>query len=366
MKEKLLAFVRAGLWNTNVPLSLCPTTETEWNQLLHESYKQTVQGIVYDAVSRLNNVSFPSSFLQKWAEITRSLETKYHQHFMIINYLSTRLGAVGGLEPVVVKGLALAAYYPQPNHRVSGDIDLFFGGVEQAEKANKAVEQWGTPIQRGGDDEAVYMLNNTVVEHHGRLITSHNLFLKKTATQQLAQQIADGSAFQTIKINNVPAKVLAPLQCHLLLMTHSLKHLLNEGIGLRQLCDVAMFLKAEHDQLDGEVLQKNLKDWGIYHWANLVYAFCVKYLGLSKSFLPYAFDLSAYNPDKLLEEVWQTGNFGQMDERMANRSQGGDSVFTAKRMLHNSVAFMRYAPGDAIGYPIRLTYLKIKDILHLK
>ena len=365
MKEILLAFVRAGLWGTNVPLSLCPTTEDEWNQLLHESCKQTVQGIVYDAVSCLSNVSFPSSFLQNWAELIRSLEARYHQHFMIINYLSARLGAVG-LEPIVLKGLALAAYYPRPNHRVSGDIDLFFGSVENAEKANQTVEQWGTPVQRGGDDETVYMLNNTVVEHHGQLITSHNLFLKKSVKQQLAQQIADGSAFQYVKINNVPVKVLAPLQCHLLLMTHSLKHLLNEGIGLRQLCDVAMFLKTEHGNLEGDTLRKNLKDWGIYHWANLVYSFCVKHLGLSEQFLPYNFDLTSYNPDKLLAEVWLTGNFGQMDVRMSERSQGGDSVFTAKRMLHNSVKFMKYAPGDALGYPLKLTYLKIKDIIHLK
>lgn len=366
MKEKLLAFLRAGLWGTNVPVSLYPKTEAEWNQLLHESYKQTVQGIISDAVSRLNDVSFPSSFFQKWTELTRSLEAKYHQHFMIINYLNVRLGAVGNLEPVVVKGLALAAYYPQPNHRVTGDIDLFYGSVDKAEKANQAVEQWGTPVQRGEGDETVYMLNNTVIEHHGQLITSHNPFVKRSTKELLSQQIEDGSAFQYIKINGTPIKVLAPLQCHLLLMTHSLKHLLNEGIGLRQLCDVAMFLKAEHEHLDGEVLQKNLKDWGIYHWANMVYSFCVKHLGLSINYLPYSFDMKAYKSELLLEEVWQTGNFGQMDERLSNRSKKGDSVFTAKRMIQNSMKFMKYAPGDAIGYPLRLTYLKIKDILHLK
>ena len=226
MKEKLLAFLRAGLWNTNVPVSFYPETEAEWDQLLHESYKQTVQGIVFDAVSHLSDVSFPSSFFQKWTELTRSLEAKYHQHFMIINYLNVRLGAVDNLEPAVVKGLALAAYYPRPDHRVTGDIDLFYGSVDKAEKANQAVEQWGTPVQRGKNDEAVYMLNNTVIEHHGQLITSHNPFVKQSTKHLLSQQIEDGSAFQYMKINGIPVKVLAPLQCHLLLMTHSLKHLL--------------------------------------------------------------------------------------------------------------------------------------------
>ena len=59
-----------------------------------------------------------------------------------------------------------------------------------------------------------------------------------------------------------------------------------------------------------------------------------------------------------------SGNFGQMDERLAKRAPEGDSVFTAKRIFGNAWRFLKYAPGDAIGLPVEYTlgYIKKKLI----
>ena len=149
-----------------------------------------------------------------------------------------------------------------------------------------------------------------------------------------------------------------------MLLTHSLKHVLNSGIGIRQLCDVAMLLKAEKTNTDGEALRQWLKEWGIYRWACLVYAFCVKYLGTPAEDLPFTFDPEHYDANLLLQDVWQSGNFGQMDERLAKRAPEGDSVFTAKRIFGNAWRFLKYAPCDAIGLPVEYTlgYIKKKLI----
>ena len=363
MQRILLELMRAGLSGQAPSTADFPLTESEWKQLFFESHKQTVQGVVYDGVVQLPTDLFPpTDLLTQWKYAVQKIEGEFLKHLKVISYLSIRYQMEAGLSPVILKGLGLAAMYPRPNHRVAGDIDLYFGGEEISEKINRLMEKWGATIQRGEEGESIFMLNDVVIENHGELINSFNPFVKKQVKEALAQQVADQSAFQNVLVEKTPIRTLKPLQNHLQLLTHALKHVLNSGIGIRQLCDVAMLLKAEKQNTDGEALRKLLKDWGIYKWACLVYAFCVDYLGTAIEDLPFKYDVTAYNPDILLQEVWKSGNFGQMDERMAKRAPGGDSVFTAKRIYGNALRFLKYAPGDALGLPLEYTlgYFKKK------
>lgn len=357
MQRILLELLRAGLSRQAPSTADFPLTESEWKQLFFESHKQTVQGVVYDGVVQLPTDLLPSTdLLTQWKYAVQKIEGEFLKHLKVISYLSIRYEIETGLSPVILKGLGLAAMYPRPNHRVVGDIDLYFGGEEISEKINRQMEKWGATIQRGEEGESIFMMNDVVIENHGQLINSFNPFVKKQVKEALTQQVADQSAFQNIFVEKTPIRTLKPLQNHIQLLTHALKHVLNSGIGIRQLCDVAMLLKAEKQNTEGKALQKLLKDWGIYKWACLVYAFCVEYLGTTVEDLPFEFDVATYHPELLLQEVWKSGNFGQMDERMAKRAPGGDSVFTAKRIYGNALRFLKYAPGDALGLPLEYTF----------
>jgi hypothetical protein len=147
-------------------------------------------------------------------------------------------------------------------------------------------------------------------------------------------------------------------------VTHSLKHLLNEGIGLRQMCDIALYLKKNSHIINGNELEKVLRMFGVYHWANLIFSFSVQVLGLEKSFLPYNYEKKAYNPEKLLAEIWKSGNFGLWDERNARRpaNHWGGKMFTARRICRNFILFCRYAPGEAFGWPLDLISARLKGM----
>ena len=357
MQRLLLELLRAGLSGQAPSTADFPLTESEWKQLFFESHKQTVQGVVYDGVMLLPTELYPpTDLLSQWRYGVQKIEMEFLKHLKLISYLSIRYEMEAGLSPVILKGLGLAAHYPKPNHRVVGDIDFYFGGEEVSERVNQLMEKWGATIQRGEEGESIFVMNDVVVENHGQLITSFNPFVKKQVKAALAQQVADQSAFQNVLVEKTPIRTLKPLQNHIQLLTHALKHVLNSGIGIRQLCDVAMLLKAEKQNTDGEALRKLLKDWGIYKWACLVYTFCIEYLGTAVEDLPFEFDVDSYHPELLLQEVWKSGNFGQMDERMAKRAPEGDSVFTAKRIYGNAWRFLPYAPGDAIGLPLEYTF----------
>lgn len=362
LQSVLLDLLKAGLWDRKPSLSVSLTNE-EWNALYFACIKQAVLGVVYDSIRRLPDEQLPDSdLMMRWSRYVRNMEQTYKEHLKTINYLCIRYMTVSDLSPVIFKGLSVAYYYPRPNHRVIGDIDLYFGGIEASNKANNLMLQWGIPVQ-GNGSETIFQLNQVVVENHGELITSHNPFISKREKEKLAKQLSGGSGYRTVKLDSSNLKVLAPHQCLLLLLTHSLKHLLNEGIGLRQLSDIALLLQGEKGNFHGKELQSMLKGWGILKYTNLVFSFCVNYLGLSEESLPYPFDIQKYKPHKLLEEIWKSGNFGFWDARMLKRQKKGDKVFTAKRMINNSLVFFRYAPGEAISAPMQLITLRLKEFL---
>ena len=360
LQSVLLELLKAGLWDKKLSLSVSLTNE-EWRTLYLACIKQTISGVVYDAVCRLPEKQLPDSdLMMQWSLYVRNMEQTYKEHLKTINYLYIKYTTVSDLNPVRLKGLSVAYYYPRPNHRVIGDIDFYFEGVEALNRVNNLMSQWGIPVQ-GNGSETIFQLNQVVVENHGELITSHSPFVCKKTKEKLLKQLSEGSSYKTIKLDGVNLKVLAPHQCLLLLITHSLKHLLNEGIGLRQLSDIALLLQGEKGNFRGEELQSMLKDWGILKYANLVFSFCVRFLDLPRESLPYSFDIQKYKPYKLLEEIWKSGNFGLLDERMIKRPKEGDKLFTAKRMINNSLIFFPYAPGEAFSYPTRLIMLRLKE-----
>lgn len=358
MQKQFLTLLQSALWATKPDTNGFPLTEIQWQQLIETAAKQGVVTLMYDGIMQLPNDLQPSKDLQDyWRQIVRQNENTYLQHVRTLNYLFIRLQLEGNLRPVLLKGLALASYYPVPSHRECGDIDVLFNGEAEAERANKLVESWGMPIKRGEKGESLFNLNDTIVEFHAHLLQSHHPLIGKKTREKLTAALTNSVGTYERKIEGAPVRVLAPAYNNLLLATHSLKHVTNEGIGLKQLCDVAMFLKAEHDQLNATELRQSLQQWKVEDWANLTYAFCTKHLAMPKELLPYPINLERFDPDKLWEEVWTTGNFGKKDSLDPNRPSGlmAGKLFTAQRLYRNAFKFARYAPGEILGKSVNAT-----------
>ena len=63
---------------------------------------------------------------------------------------------------------------------------------------------------------------------------------------------------------------------------HISRHLLEAGIGLRQICDLAMFLDKHHDVIDKERLNGYLEELQLMTIARSLGYIMVKYLGLKE------------------------------------------------------------------------------------
>ena len=351
LKQAFLVLLRQGLWGRKeVETNLFPLTPDEWMQIYNMTVKQTLQGIVYDGIQLLpKEQQPPRSLFMQWTVVIDQLERMNRQQNALLEVLPRLFGQEPAIPYQVLKGQGIAASYPNPLHRVCGDIDLYFGDTSLFQKANQRVEKIGIPMTYNVKGDASYALNGIEIEHHQYLIDLYRPSLRKKINAWEREMFPKGQ------------QTPSPLANHLLQSTHILKHLVKEGIGLRQLCDLAMTMKTQMSAIDKQELEEICRDWKIFHWHQVLYALLVKYFSLPPELVPFP---SAVNPDQLMEEIWKTGNFGHGDERFGKRPDNfwKGKTHTIRVILSKWELSLRYAPSEICWFMMDLTKKRLKEL----
>lgn len=341
--------LRCGLWGKKQSAhekELFPLSEAEWYVLYRRANEQTVQGIVYDGLLCLEKDNLPPRQLQlKWSVQIDRIERSHNRNNSMIAqqhaFFTKRQ-----LRPLLLKGQGVAASYRLPQHRVCGDIDWYFESRRQCTLAGLHLIKNSIPrIDAGGQ---VYRWADTEMDLHDRLFDFYNPF-SKAVLKRYRGDFPD----TTLKIAGQQVAVLAPQVQIIQVTAHILKHSLAFGVGLRQFCDLAALYHSYRHLLDGARLEKLYRRIGLLRWIAPVHQFLVHELGLATEKLPFLSPTTASRMD-ILQDVWDSGNFGFYDEAYVQRVDG-DSVARKNRaeaLLRRIVRYFPYAPKEAFWFPI--------------
>lgn len=358
VSDILLSLIRAALWDTD-PRMDAPLNDDTWEELYRQARKQTVQGIVYDAVCRLPESQLPpDDLLATWMEEVGFIEATRHRHLKALAWVTSRLEAETTLRPIVLKGLPIGNLYPVPSHRVSGDIDLFYGSLSSGEEADRVVESWGIPVNHGLSNESSYAVLEVLIEHHGLLVHSHVPWRKKRLRTWIERRLNDQDATMERDVEDITVRVLSPELDLVQLSSHALKHALNEGIGLRQLCDIALFVTHYREALQPARVRPLLKRFGLLRWTDLLLGYSLTYLGVRPDQLPYPVHANPRQVSSMHEEVLQSGNFGFFDERYKTMGEAPQQKATAHRIIRNVWRYLRLSPQEALCWSLGLAAVR--------
>ena len=175
----MFALLRAGLWEREPDdLSPFPLNAKQWQKVYELSVQQTTTGIIYKGMSHLPDNLLPQeTLLMQWAAKVEAIERRNKKMNAVLQSLLNLMNS-NGLHPVLQKGQGVAAFYPEPLLRESGDIDLYFTKNEY-DKATALMVQNGATPKKSADGGCVYLWQNVEIEHHTRLVDIHNPFKKK-------------------------------------------------------------------------------------------------------------------------------------------------------------------------------------------
>ena len=212
-----------------------------------------------------------------------------------------------GLHPVVVKGQLCSRLYPQTDHRISADDDLLipdgaFMACHEQLLANGLTTD--TPADElTTADEVSYTKGGSplYIELHRHLFDS-----AEDAHDELNHFFAD---LNPVEIDGFLA--MTPHEHLLYLILHAYKHFVRSGIGLRQFCDIGLWARDYHAEIDWQCLHDQCASVHAATFAAAAFCIARDYLGIEFS-LPAPWDASI-DVEPLLHDTLCGGVYGSND-----------------------------------------------------
>lgn len=352
-RQILFSLLRNALWGT--PVGDLPE-DFSWEDLVADASRQTVLGLVCDAVRSMPQDRLPQDEILKRLRAFRVQSVRTHA------MLNSRLAELleifrsEGIEPVLFKGQGLAANYPDPSARQCGDIDLYVGAENYERACEAGIKHFG---RHKHDSESIkhYHLQykEVQVELH-RIAETLPGRRRNKLYQQWTIKHLHSPALRSLRIAEAEV-TLPPYQFDCVyVLNHLWHHFINGGVGLRQLCDWTMYLHRYHDKIDAAVLTRDLKAFGLSQVWELFSDIAVRYLGLPAGDCPLYSGKSSSRSEAVLDLIFSEGNFGKYSERRTSRRPQGYSAgklhsfkITGKRYL----GLFRLFPLEALSCFVR-------------
>ena len=256
MENYLFELLRSELWGTE--LSFSQLSHTEFEELMEMAGEQTVTGLVGDCLIK-NNIKLEREdalgLYAKMKAIEKANARVNENLVSFVNFMERK-----GIDYIIVKGQVAGSFYPNPDARMSGDVDLYFVG-ENYEKIKGLVEQrLGKQLSKLSDGKHVeFEVNGVIFELHDKLSRLATRKHQAYWDQMIDNAILEGT--DTVMINGKEIKTLSATYNAMYIFVHLFYHMTASGVGLRQLCDWAMILAQSAFQVSSSMFQvKNVND----------------------------------------------------------------------------------------------------------
>jgi len=205
-----------------------------------------------------------------------------------------------------VKGITLRSLYKNGSLRPSTDEDLLLK-KEDMPLFEKLMEENGLELKSEGENEKTYIERETslIIEAHTSLFCEGGQ-LGKTL-EELFSNPFDSS--KTMMIEGTPVLTLDPQSGLLYLVCHAFKHFIRCGFGIRQVCDIAVYMREHKAELDIPSLENELSKLNAAVFFEGIVGIAVKHLG----FEDIAFRSLDRELDEkpLLEDILRGGVYGK-------------------------------------------------------
>ncbi len=259
-----------------------------------------------------------------------------------------------GLHPIVVKGQLCSRLYPLKDHRISADDDLYISDAEfmachEQLLANGLTTDTPTD-ELATADEVSYTKNGSplYIELHRHLFDS-----AEDAHDELNHFFTDLKPVETDGFLAMP-----PHEHLLYLLLHAYKHFVRSGIGLRQFCDIGLWARAYHGEIDWQRLHEQCES---VHAAT----FAAAAFRIARDYLDIEFDLPApwdgsIDVEPLLHDTLCGGVYGSNDltrlhsstvtlnavkaSRTGEKSSVLSTVFPKREYLEHRYPYLKKRP----------------------
>ena len=232
-----------------------------------------------------------------------------------------RLMMRAGIPYVILKGSASASYYPEPMLRTMGDVDILIAS-SNLPKADAILRENGfEPVEK--NEHGIHL------EYHRKLYGVTSIWemhwsapgIPKGKIGEQIQGYLSDIITSAERHNVAEGEYMLPSPFHhgLVMLLHVAGHLINTGVGLRHLCDWAVFVAKFSDDEFCVLFEEKLRAIGMWRFAQLLTQLSIKYLRCPMNeWCGHADDVYL---ETLMSDIMNGGNFGVKDSNRINQAK---------------------------------------------
>lgn len=287
--------------------------------------QQGVLGICFDNIELLPIDQRPDmDNLWNWLGQVIYMETCYEEHFKTILDLASFYSTIDS-RMMLLKGYGLSQYWPKPNHRPVGDIDIYLLGSKQSipsvssdhseplhQRADRLLtEKLGIEVDNGHHHHSVFTFEGTMVENHYDFINVHSHASNQWIEPMFKEMAASGYEVADQQIKNLcyPSPTLNAL----FVARHNAIHFASEKMCIRQVLDWAFLLNACHKVIDWKDFWDKTTRMGMKDFVLSMNEICVKQFGFGREIFHEAPSVSCKEglADRILKDIFEPEDIGE-------------------------------------------------------
>ena len=275
--------------------------EIDWSLLKTLADEQGLSPIILDALNTDKTLTdkMPLQLKLNWiGEVIRS-ESKNAKQRKAAHEMSTIFNQ-NNIRTYVLKGAIVAECYPNPQHRLSSDMDCFLipaiGNINAWAFGNNLMEQAGFEVKKDHYKNSTFYLPGLMVENHEFLTPFRSNRLMKRLEVLLQSMIREDHGDDKIEgtcMCRPPVMLTA-----IFLIEHAYSHFLHEGLTWRHVLDWMMYSQKHQKEIDWAKLEDWIDEFGFRRFYDT-------FLKLGKYLMGEIFENDLTRIDKkMLEDVW--------------------------------------------------------------
>lgn len=317
--EVLFSLLRNAFWGT--PLET-PEGFADWGRVAQLAKIQSVLGVAGDVM--LSDVRIASAMSP---ELKAKIKTFVMSNMMTHGKLNSVLVKVvreleaAGIPSVLLKGQGLAQYYPKPELRQCGDIDLYVG-LDNYDASYDVLKPLATEI----DDRKALEVGKHYDLYVGKVAVEVHRYTDTYPTPRL-NRIYQEVSVKGLDAGLVPVSIAG---CNVntpsddynafYVFSHLFHHFLINGLGARHLSDWMLFLRSRAAQIDRDSLRDTLVRLDMLEPWQAFGCVLVSYLGMPAEEFPFYDASQQWKAEKIVRRILEEGNFGK--ERDVYKKRG--------------------------------------------
>ena len=336
-------------------------TQNEWAELFAMAKKQSLAGICFTGVEKLPKEQSPGEdlimdLMGEAVKVQRRNSKLNEACKILCNEFDGK-----GYKTCILKGQSNRINYPKEltSRRTPGDVDIWMFPKDNlsspVKQTMELLESEDRIVSLAYLHAELKQVDGVAVEAHFRPTflnePIHNHRLQKWYKDNkfdciMEQEIADG----------ITIPMLKPVYNIIFQLVHIYRHLLDEGIGLRQLLDYYFLLRGTVQSLTDEqkkTIVDKLSAFGLNRIAGAVMYVLRRVLLIEKEYM--IVPVNERYGRQLLDEIMIAGNFGHYDPRLKDIGKASHDTsyqvrHAIRRFTRNTRFFMAY-PSEVIFEP---------------